>query len=63
MYKSLTFDTNQAQYQTGQQDGVRYYGEGHTELMERYKSGTPAYQMGFESAKDHPRVIDPDFAS
>ncbi len=53
----------QAQFQKGQQDGVRYYGEGHTEMMERYNSGSPSYREGFESAKNHPRALDPDFAS
>ena len=55
--------TNQAEYQQGQIDGTRYYGEGHSELIERYETGSRDYRMGFDVSKQSPRALDPDFAS
>lgn len=55
--------TNQAEYQQGQMDGTRYYGEGHTELYGRYETGTASYRMGFDVSKESPRALDPDYAS
>ena len=54
---------NQADYQLGVMDGTRYYGEGHTELYERYEQGTKSYRLGFETGQESPRALDPDFAS
>jgi hypothetical protein len=54
---------NQVEYQTGRLDGLRYYGEGHSELYSRYESGSSDYRLGFDAAKEEPRAIDPDFAS
>lgn len=55
--------SNQADYQAGLMDGTRYHADGHSELMERFDRGTPSYRMGFVAAEQHPRAIDPDFAS
>lgn len=55
--------TNQAEYQQGQMDGARYHGEGHTELLGKYETGSRDYRMGFDVSKESPRALDPDFAS
>ena len=55
--------TNQAEYQQGQMDGIRYHADGHSELYSRYEGGSADYRMGFDASKESPRVIDPDFAS
>lgn len=54
---------DQAEYQQGQMDGARYHGEGHTELLGKYETGSRDYRMGFDVSKESPRAIDPDFAS
>jgi len=54
---------NQAAYQSGLMDGTRYYGDGHAELMDRYKDGSSDYRLGFDAASQSPRAIDPDFAT
>jgi hypothetical protein len=54
---------NQAEYQQGQMDGARYYGEGHSELIDKYESGTRDYRLGFDVSKESPRAMDPDYAS
>jgi hypothetical protein len=55
--------TDQAEFQQGQMDGARYYGEGHTELMAKYENGSLDYRMGFDVSKESPRALDPDYAS
>lgn len=47
----------------GYADGCRYYIDGHLELADDLHLRSPEYQKGFHSAKEHPRVADPDFAS
>lgn len=59
----LQFNVAAADYLEGQCDGQRYFVDGHHELMDKYENRTAAYQMGFDSAKNHPRAADPDFAS
>lgn len=54
---------SQAQYQQGRQDGLRYYGEGHLEMLDGYWSGTPSYQMGFDSSKELSAAVNPGYAS
>lgn len=53
---------NQAEFQTGLQDGVRFRADGHLELQSRYENGTVSYRRGWEESANHPRAIDPDFA-
>lgn len=55
--------TSQSEFQSGLQDGTRYRADGHMELMQRYDTGTASYRMGFDASENHPRAIDPDFAS
>jgi len=54
---------NQSEYQAGLMDGTRFRADGHLELLEKYKTGSKDYRMGFEDSERHPRAIDPDFAS
>jgi hypothetical protein len=58
-----TVPLSQSDYLLGQQDGTRYYADGHTELAEKLKEGSHAYQLGFESAKDMPAAQDPGYAT
>lgn len=50
-------------FMEGYSNGCRYYIDGHRELMDDYHLRSEDYQKGFDSAKEHPRVIDPDYAS
>jgi hypothetical protein len=61
--KKIEISASPHDYLQGQMDRVRYEADGHLELMERYHNGTPSYQMGWDGASQHPRVLDPDFAS
>jgi len=55
--------TSQAQFQQGRLDGLRYFGEGHLEMLDAYWDGTKDYQMGFDSSQELSAAVNPGYAS